>query len=79
MRFASPVSRLKRLLPIFVLVLLSRPLFAADATVLDRIFAGKRPDEAASILVVLRGQADLSGSANIPDRAERKRSSLRSE
>jgi len=73
MRFASPVSSLKRLLPIFVLVLLSRPLFAVDATVLDRIFAGKRPDEAASILVVLRGQADLSGSANIPDRAERKR------
>jgi serine protease AprX len=67
------VSNLRRLLPIFVLVLLARPLLAAGASVLDRIFAGKRPDEVASILVVLRGQADLSGAANISDRAEKKR------
>ena len=73
MRFASPVSSLKRLFPIFILVLLARPLLAADASILDPIFAGKRSDETASILVVLRGQADLSGAANIPDPAERKR------
>ena len=72
MRYPSPVSSPKRLLPIFVLGLLSLPLFAADATVLDAIFAGKRPDETASILVVLHRQADLSGAANIPARAERK-------
>src|SRR5437868_8379866 len=73
MRYPSPVSSLKRVLPIFVLGLLSRPLFAADAAALDPIFAGKRPEETASILVVLRRQADLSGAANISGRAERKR------
>src|SRR6266498_3910816 len=71
MRFSSPVSSLKRLLPISVLVLLARPLLAADATVLDRIFA--EPDETASVLVVLRAQADLSGAANLSDRAQKKR------
>src|SRR6266536_616357 len=73
MRFETPVSSLKRLLPILVLVLLARPVPAADAAVLDQIFAGKQADETASVLVVLRRQADLSGAANISDRAEKRR------
>jgi subtilisin family serine protease len=67
------VSNLKRLLPILVLGLLTRPLLAADATVLDRIFARKAADETASILVVFREQADLSGAANISNREEKRR------
>jgi serine protease AprX len=48
-------------------VLVSQP--RVDA----RIFAGKADGERASVLVVLREQADVSGAAGIPDRLERRR------
>ncbi len=73
MRLEKPVSNFRRFLPILVLGLLSRPLAAADATALDGIFAGKQPEETASLLVVLRQQADLSGAASISNREDRRR------
>ena len=54
--------RLKSALLVFVLSILARPSFGADARVLDRIFAGKTPGDTASLLVVLRDQADLAGA-----------------
>lgn len=45
----------------------------ASAPVDSRIFAGKGPGETASVLVVLREQADLSAVATIADPAERRR------
>ena len=62
--------RLKSAVLILLLSVLARPSFGADARVLDRIFAGKSSGETASLLVVLRDQADLSGAALLsgPDR-----------
>jgi hypothetical protein len=45
----------------------------ASAPVDARIFAGKGPGETASVLVVLREQAELSAAATIADSAERRR------
>ena len=55
--------RLKSALLVFVLSILARPSFGADARALDRIFAGKARGETASLLVVLHDQADLAGAA----------------
>ncbi len=55
--------RLKSALLVFVLSILARPSFGADARALDRIFAGKASGETASLLVVLHDQADLAGAA----------------
>jgi subtilisin family serine protease len=73
MRFRNPVFHLKLLLPICALALFTQLVFAADATVLDRVFAGRQPEETASLLVVLRDQADLSGAATISNREEKRR------
>jgi subtilisin family serine protease len=56
----------KNLLFACLLGALARPTLGADASVLERIFAGKAPGETASLLVVLRDQADLSGAATLP-------------
>jgi Subtilisin-like serine proteases len=45
----------------------------AAAPVDKRIFAGKGPDETASVLVVMREQTDLSGAEAIADPEERRR------
>src|SRR5712692_808566 len=63
MRFPSPVSSPRRLLPIFVLGLLARPLLAADATVLDPIFAANISDRAEKkrfVYEALRSTADAT-------------------
>jgi subtilisin family serine protease len=73
MRFESLMLKLNRLLPILVLGLLARPVEAVDASALDRIFAGKAPGERASVLVVLREQADLAGAESLEGRNERRR------
>jgi serine protease AprX len=49
------------------------PAFAADSAALDRIFAGRAAGERASLLVVLRARADLSGAEKLTDRGERRR------
>ena len=64
--------RLKTLLLVSLLGALARPSLGADASVLERIFAGKAPGETASLLVVLRDQADLSGAATLPPRDRRR-------
>ena len=46
---------------------------AAEAKVDPRIFEGKGPEESASFLVVMRGQADLSGASSIRDKTEKRR------
>lgn len=50
----------------------SSPLRGA-APVDERVFAGKGPGETASVLVVMREQADLSGAEAIADPEERRR------
>jgi serine protease AprX len=69
-RCERPVFRLKSALLVCLLAAGARPSLGADAGALDRVFAGKGPGETASLLVVLRDQADLSGSATLsgPDR-----------
>jgi len=52
---------------------LSARLFAADGRVDPRIFAGKAAGEPASFLVVLREQADLSGTEALTEKAEKGR------
>jgi serine protease AprX len=52
-----------------LLLLSARVVAPIDA----RIFAGRRPGERASFLVVLREQADVSAAAAIPNRVERRR------
>lgn len=66
------MTRLKTLLFLLLLGAAARPSFGADAAALDRIFAGKAAGETASFLVVLRDQADLSGSATLPGPARRR-------
>ncbi len=46
---------------------------AADAEGLDRIFAGRAPGETASLILMLRSQADLSGADAIGSAPERRR------
>jgi serine protease AprX len=67
-----PVARVKVLLFAVLVGAMARPSLAADARVLDRVFAGKTPGETASLLVVLREQADLSGAATLPGRERRR-------
>jgi serine protease AprX len=64
-------SHMRRLLFIFLLLRAS-PLLAAGP-VDERAFAGKAAGERASVLVVLRGQADLSAAHGIADPAQRRR------
>jgi subtilisin family serine protease len=45
---------------------------AAAGTLDERVFAGKAVGERASVLVVLRAQADLSAAQGIPDPAQRR-------
>jgi subtilisin family serine protease len=54
-------------------VLLAAAVFASDARVDPRIFAGKTAGETASFLVVMREQADLSGAEALPKKAEKGR------
>ena len=58
--------RLKSMVLILLLSVLARPSFGTDPRVLDRIFAGKSSGDTASLLVVLRDQADLAGAATLP-------------
>ena len=61
------------LLSLFWLALMQAGDSPGEARVDSRIFAGKGLEESASVLVVLRQQADLSGAAAIVDRVERRR------
>jgi serine protease AprX len=56
-----------------VLLIFADSLIGADARVDPRIFAGKAAGEAASFLVVLREQADLSGAEAFAGKAEKGR------
>ena len=56
--------------PAFVFFL---PALTAETKLDPRVFAGRAAGESASFLVVLKGQADLSGAEAFPDKAEKGR------
>jgi serine protease AprX len=61
---------------LFLVLFLASPRSLQDGAppaIDPRIFTGRTAGEAASFLVILREQADLSGAAGIADRAERRR------
>ena len=70
---AAPCAVIPACPLLLLLLALVRPAEAAAPRVDPRIFAGKAAGERATVLVVLREQADLSGAAAIRDRAERRR------